>query len=74
VDREGLLRIEGCLSNSPNMTEDMKHRIILPSRCALTRLVVLYNHIENCHVGVQHTLMSTRKNFWIVSGKAAVKR
>ena len=63
VDKEGLLRIEGRLHNSPELTEDMKHPIILPSRGALTRLVVLQFHEDNFHVGVQHTLLSTRKKF-----------
>ena len=74
VDKEGLLRIEGRLHNSPELTEDMKHPIILPSRGALTRLVVLQFHGDNFHVGVQHTLLSTRKKFWIVNGNASVKR
>ena len=31
-------------------------------------------HVDSCHVGVQHTLFSTTKKFWIVNGNAAVKR
>ena len=62
------------MHNSPELTEDMKHPIILPSRGALTRLVVLQFHEDNFHVGVQHTLLSTRKKFWIVNGNASVKR
>ena len=54
VDNEGLVRAEGRLSNSPELTEDMKHFLILPSECALTRLVVLQYHVDSCHVGVQH--------------------
>ena len=73
VDSSGLLRIEGRLSNSPELNEDMKHPVILPSRGALTRLVVLQSHVDDCHVGVQHTLLGTRKKFWIVNGNASVK-
>ena len=73
VDKEGLLRMEGRLSNSPDLTEDMKHPLILPSRSALTRLVVLQYHEDNFHVGVQNILLSTRKRFWIVNGHASVK-
>ena len=36
--------------------------------------MVLQYHVDSCHVGVQHTLLSTRKKFWIVNGNAAVKR
>ena len=74
LDVEGLLRVEGRLSNSPELTEDMKHPLILPSKCALTRLVVLQFHVDSSHVGVQHTLLCTRKKFWIVNGHASVKR
>ena len=58
VEKEGLLRIEGRLSNSRDMTEDMKHPLVLPSRGALTRLVVLQYHEDNFHVGVQYTVLS----------------
>ena len=73
VDKEGLLRIEGRLSNSPGLTEEMKHPLILSSRSALTRLVVLQYHEDNFHVNVQHTLLSTRKRFWFVNEHASVE-
>ena len=41
IDNDGLDRVEGRLSNSPELTEDIKHPLILPSECAQTRLVVL---------------------------------
>ena len=71
--QEGLVRVEGRLSNSSELTEDMKLPLILPSECAQTRLVVLQYHVDSCHVGVQLTLLSTWKKFWIVNGNAAVK-
>ena len=74
VDNEGLVRVEGRLSNSPELTEDMKHPLILPSECALTRLVVLQYRVNSYHLGVQHTLLSTRKKLLIINGNAAVKR
>ena len=51
----------------------MKHPLIIPSRCTFTCLVVLKYHTDNLHVGVQHSLLSTRKKFWIVNGHASVK-
>ena len=76
VDSKGFLRIEGRSANSPELSEDMKHPLFLPCKCSLTRLVVLQSHVENSHVGVQHTLVNTRKQFWIwiVNGNASVKR
>ena len=63
LDSESLLRVEGRLSNSLELTEDMKHPLILPSRCAFTRLVVLQFHEDNSHVGMLHTLLCTKRKF-----------
>ena len=73
IDSDGLLRIEGRLNNFPKLFEEFKHSIILPSRCALTRFIILDIYIKNWHVGTQHILLLTRKKFWIVHGNAAVK-
>ena len=54
IDKEGLMRIEGWLSNCPALTEEMKHPLIRPSKSALTRLVVFQYYEDNFHVGVQH--------------------
>jgi len=43
--KKHVLRIEG--SNSPDLSEEIKHPIILPSRCVFTRLVVLDYHTIN---------------------------
>ena len=51
-----------------------KHPIILPSRHALTRLVVLYEHSDAGHAGPSYTLMKTRQRFWIIHGISRVKR
>ena len=59
VDNESLIRVEGQSSNSPEVTEDIKLPLILPPECALTRLEVLQYHVDSCHVGVQHNLLST---------------
>ena len=74
MDSEGFLRVEGRLSNSPELTEKMKHSLIFPCRSAQTRLVVLQYHVNSCHVEVKHTLFCTRRKFWIVIGHASVKR
>ena len=61
------------MEKSPELCFDSKHPLVLPSRHPLTRLVVLHHHRKDEHCGVQHTLLSTRKKFWIVNGNAAVK-
>ena len=68
-----ILRVEGRLENA-DLPTDTKHPIILPSRHALTRLVVLYEHSDAGHAGPSYTLMKTRQRFWIIHGISSVKR
>ena len=74
VEGEERLRIEGCLSKSPDILWGAKYPLLLPSKHPLTRLVILFHHCRDCHCGVQHTLMSTQQKFWIANGNAAVRR
>ena len=53
------LRVGGRLSHSL-LAEDAKHPLILPVDCTL-------------HGGVQLTLATLRRQFWIVKGRSAVK-
>ena len=70
---DSILRVEGRLENA-DLPTDTKHPIILPSRHALTRLVVLYEHSDAGHAGPSYTLMKTRQRFWITHGISSVKR
>ena len=74
VDGEEMLRLEGRLSKSLEISWATKHPLILPSKHPLTRLVVLFYHYRDCHCGVQHTLLSTRQKFWIANGNSVVRR
>ena len=73
IDVGSILRVEGRLENA-ELSLDTKHPIILPSRHALTRLIVLHEHIKAAHAGPSYTLMKTRQRFWIiVHGISSVK-
>ena len=65
--------MEGRLENA-DLPTDTKHPIILPSRHALTRLVVLYEHSDAGQAGPLYTLMKTRQRFWIIHVISSVKR
>ena len=67
-----LLRVEGRLENA-DLPTDTKHPIILPSRHALTRHVVLHEHSEAGHAGPSYTLTKTLQRFWIIHGVSSVK-
>ena len=73
VGTDLLLRVEGRLDNAA-LPVDTKHPIILPGRHALTRLIVLQEHVNAGHAGPSYTLMLTRQKFWIINGISSVKR
>ena len=73
MDSDSVLRIEGRLENA-DLPLDTKHPIILPSRHALTSLIILHEHCNLGHAGPAYTLIKTRRRFWIIYGISSVKR
>ena len=72
ADANSMLRIDGRLENA-ELPLDTRHPMILSSKHALTRLIVLYEHVEAGHGGPFCTLMQTRQQFWIIDGISSVK-
>ena len=68
-----LLRVGGRLSHSL-LEEDVKHPLILPADCHLTTLLIRDAHHRSLHGGVQLTLATLRRQYWIVKGRSAVKK
>ena len=60
VDTDMMLRVEGRLENA-ELPIDTKHPFILPSRHALTRLIILNEHSQAGHAGPAYTLMLFRQ-------------
>ena len=73
LDESGLLRVGGRLENAP-VPQNTRHPVILPRHGAVTRLVILQEHSQNGHAGVEQTLNGTRHKYWVVKGRAAVKQ
>ena len=72
VDAEFMLRVEGRLENA-ELPIDTRHPFILPSRHALTPLIILNVHALAGHVGPSYTLLQTRQRFWVIFGNGSVK-
>ena len=72
VDTDMMLRVEGRLENA-ELPIDTKHPFFLPSRHALTRLIILHEHSQAGHAGPAYTLMFSRQRFWIIFGIGSVK-
>ena len=72
VDANSMLRIDGRQENT-GLPLDTRHPLILPGKHALTKLIVLREHVKAGHTGPSYTLMQTRQQFWIIQGMSSVK-
>ena len=73
LDDLGIMRIGGRLANS-KLSFTAKHPIILPRSHYVTSMIIRYEHIANYHTGVQTTLYSLRKKYWIIDGRNQVRK
>ena len=70
----GSLRVGGRLSNAP-IEFEAKHQLILPYDHKLTDLIINHYHTkELAHMGANIVLSAVRKHYWILKGRAAVRR
>ena len=73
VGTDSILRQEGRHENA-ELPLDCKHPIILPESHALSRLIVLHEHVLAGHASPSYTLMKVKHRFWIIHGVSNVKR
>ena len=73
VGTDSILRVEERLENA-ELPLDCKHPIILSGSHALTRLIVLHEHVLAGRAGPSYTLMKVRQRFWVIHGVSNVER
>ena len=73
VMMNGVVRVGGRLQNA-RIPESQKHPIILPGQHHVTDLILRHHHAALGHSGSDMVLNSVRKQFWITSGKYAVRK
>lgn len=73
IDKEGLIRVGGRLSNS-KLGYCEKHPLILPKNHHVTNLIIKLIHLKHFHSGTQATLYAIREKFWPIAGRNSVKR
>ena len=73
VDDYVVLRCQGRMENAA-LTEGTRFPILLPSNDKLTELVIEDTHARILHSGVSQTLSTIRLKYWIIRGRASVKK
>ena len=73
LDENGVWRCGGHLSKA-KIPYGVKYPILLPRQHHLTTLVVRGAHSRVLHNGVKETLTEVRSKFWIVKGRAFVRK
>lgn len=73
IDQTGLIRVGGRLRHS-TLDDRAKHPILLPQRCHLTNLIIRHYHQSLLHGGSRLVLSMISRRYWIISGRAAVRR
>ena len=51
-----------------------KHQLLLPHNHHVSRLLIMAHHQSVGHLGEEFVLTSLRKNYWIIKGRAAVRK
>ena len=73
LDDQGILRVGVRLKNS-KLSYNQRHPILLPSYHFLTDIIIRQHHLQNHHSGIQTTLYSIRRKFWILDGRNQVRK
>jgi len=63
LDDQQLIRVGGRLKNS-QLSYNNRHPTLLPKNHQLTKLIILQEHINSLHAGLQGTIAAVRQNFW----------
>ena len=73
LDEARLLRVGGRLSKA-SISYNAKHPLILPSDSHLSTLIARHQHQQSSHAGVDHVLANMRQEYWVLGGRAVVKK
>ncbi|CAK9799145.1 hypothetical protein ANTPLA_LOCUS1910 [Anthophora plagiata] len=68
VDSNGIIRVGGRLKNATIAYTQM-HPILLPKSHPVTSLIILYEHLQALHAGIQATINAVRRRYWPIDGK-----
>ena len=70
---KGLIRVGGRLGRADDLSQEMKHPVILPRKSHVTNSIIKHLHERLAHAGRGHTLAKLREKYWITGANAAVR-
>ena len=73
LDKEGMLRVGGRLENAP-LAYESKHQLLLPHNHHISKLLIMEHHKSVGHFGQEYVLSRLRQKYWIVKGRAAIRK
>jgi len=73
LEEKGLLSVGGRLKNAP-LDYQSKHQLLLPDSHHVSKLLIMTHHQSVGHLGQEYVLSSLRQKYWIIKGRAAVRK
>ena len=73
LDQSGILRVGGRLENAL-IDYEAKHQTLLPYNHHVSSLLIMAHHELVGHFGQEYVLASLRQKYWIVKGRAMVRK
>ncbi|GBN07298.1 hypothetical protein AVEN_160185-1 [Araneus ventricosus] len=74
LDKSGIIRVGGRLSNHSTLNINQKHPMLLPKDHHLTRSIIKENHTRYLHAGPQLLLSLLRQKFWFSHALSIVRQ
>jgi hypothetical protein len=72
IDRTGLIRVDGRLTNA-DISYEQKHPVLLPSKHRLTDLLIDHHHIRLKHPGAYALQAYLQQEYWIQSARRVIR-
>nr|CAI5825073.1 unnamed protein product [Callosobruchus analis] len=72
LDNEGIIRLGGRLHDAP-LPYKTNHPIIIPKKSTFTDLLICNAHLSTMHGGINLTITTLRKTYWIIQCRQRVK-
>ena len=73
LDQSGILGVGGRLENA-QIDYEAKHQTLLPYNHHVSCLIIMAHHELVGHFGTEYVLASLRQKYWIVKGRAMVRK